>query len=121
MNHTNKTYGVIINLDYFHQPAQECKNIWNKIIQNMKVEGFCFDKRMFVMTTTQNKDYVCRKARIALNNIDKNNELYNQITFDYITDFFTVDMTDYVDLRLPPPEIGVILNESSLNNTQYVN
>ena len=55
MNHTIKTYGAIINLDYFHQPAQECKKILNKIIQNMKVEGFYIAKRIFAMTTIQIK------------------------------------------------------------------
>lgn len=119
MNKTIKTYGVVINLDYSHQSQFECKIIWDEIVKNMMNEGFHIDKRMFIMTTTQDKQYVCDKARQALNNLDEDVEVFNQHSFRYITDFFTVDMSDYVDLRLPSSNLGIILKESSQTNTYY--
>lgn len=109
MNQAIKTYGVVINLDYSHQPFNECKAIWRKIVHNMQQEDFHVDKRMFLITTIQERDFVCDKARQALNDLDDDIESYNKHSFEYITDFFTIDMSDYVDLRLPAPETGVIL------------
>ena len=104
-----KTYGVVINLDYSHQSPKECKAIWLKIVQNMLYEDFHVDKRMFLITTIQGKNVVCDKARQALNALDDTLEVFNKHSFQYITDFFTIDMSDYVDLRLPTADMGVVL------------
>ena len=104
-----KTYGVVINLDYSHQSPKECKAIWLKIVQNMLYEDFHVDKRMFLITTIQGKNVVCDKARQALNALDDSLEVFNKHSFQYITDFFTIDMSDYVDLRLPTADMGVVL------------
>lgn len=104
-----KTYGVVINLDYSHQSPKECKAIWLKIVQNMLYEDFHVDKRMFLITTIQGKNAVCDKARQALYALDNSLEIYNKHSFQYISDFFTIDMSDYVDLRLPSADMGVVL------------
>ena len=104
-----KTYGVVINLDYSHQSPKECKAIWLKIVQNMLYEDFHVDKRMFLITTIKGKNVVCDKARQALNALDDSLEVFNKHSFQYITDFFTIDMSDYVDLRLPTADMGVVL------------
>lgn len=119
MNNIIRTYGVVINMDYYHQPTKECKKIWNNIVQSMLCAGFHFDKRMFLMTTTLDKKYVCDKARAALDNIDEESEFYNKNSLNYITDFFITDMTEYVDLRLPPSDMGIILQETVTNNVYY--
>jgi len=116
MNQTIKTYGVMINLDYAHQPVNECKAIWGKIVQNMQKEDFHIDKRMFTMTTFQERDFVCNKAREAVNRLDDDIEFYNKHSFEYITDFFIIDMSDYVDLRLPEPGLGVVLTGQYQDN-----
>lgn len=118
MNQTIKTYGVIINLDYSHQPFNECKVIWKKIVQCMRHEGFHIDKRMFLMTTVQGKNTVCDKARLALIAVDNYLEAYNKDSFQYITDFFTIDMSNYEDLRLPRHDMGIVLKEQ-LRSTIY--
>ena len=109
MTQAMKTYGVVINLDYSHQSSKECQAIWMKIVQNMLNEDFHVDKRMFLITTFQGLDVVCNKARQALNTLDDSLEVYNKHSFQYITDFFTIDMSDYVDLRLPTADMGVVL------------
>lgn len=83
-----KTYGVVINLDYSHYPRNICRVIWLKIAQNMRQEDFHLDKRMFLITTHQEKEVVCNKARRALNALD-----------------------DDMDLRLPPFDMGVVLED----------
>lgn len=117
MNQAIRTYGVVINLDYSHHPVNECKAIWQKIFQTMMLEGFHNDKRMFLITTILDKDTVCNKARHALNIMDAHLEAYNKHSFHYVTDFFIIDMSDYVDLRLPPPDVGAILKEQHQANT----
>ncbi len=111
MNPTIKTYGVVINLDYAHRPFNECKTLWLKIVQNMLHEDFHIDKRMFVITTFQGKDKICEKARRALSALDNSIEIYNRQSFHYITDFFVINMSDYVDLRLPTVDMGVTIQE----------
>ena len=37
-------------------------------------------------------------------------------SFEYITDFFIVNMSNYVDLRLPAPDMGVIIKEQYQGN-----
>jgi len=111
MNHLIKTYGIVINLDYSHQSKEECRIIWDKIVHNMLLYDFHSDKRMFIMTTEKGKDFVCDKARQVLNSLDKDTKYYDQSSFHYITDFFEVDMSDYVDLRLPSADNGIILKE----------
>jgi len=111
MNQEIRTYGVVINLNYSHHSVNECQAVWHKIFQTMMREGFHNDKRMFLITTILDKDTVCDKARHALSIIDNHLEAYNKHSFQYITDFFTIDMSDYVDLRLPPPDVGIILKE----------
>ena len=110
MNQAIKTYGVMINLDYAHQPVNECKAIWGNIVQSMQKEDFHIDKRMFTITTFEERDFVCNKARRALNRLDDDIEFYSKHSFEYITDFFIIDMSDYVDLRLPEADLGVVLN-----------
>ena len=119
MNNSFRTYGVIINMDYSHHSTHDCKKIWNTIVKSMQNEGFHFDKRMFIMTTTQDRKYVCDKARAALNSIDKEQELYRQSLFNYISDFLTIDMSDYVDLRLPPADLGIVLHESTSKQVSF--
>lgn len=106
-----KTYGVVINLDYSHYPRNICRVIWLKIAQNMRQEDFHLDKRMFLITTHQEKEVVCNKARRALNALDDDIDIYNKHSMEYITDFFIIDMSDYVDLRLPPFDMGVVLKD----------
>ena len=118
MNQSIKTYGVMINLDYAHQPINECKAIWDKIVQNMQKEDFHIDKRMFTMITFQERNFVCEKARRALNKLDEDVEFYNKHSFEYITDFFIIDMSDYVDLRLPEADLGVVLKGQYQCNIQ---
>ncbi|MCU7818304.1 MAG: hypothetical protein KZQ57_05400 [gamma proteobacterium symbiont of Lucinoma myriamae] len=117
MNQAIRTYGDVINLDYSHHPVSECKAVWHKILQTMMLEGFHNDKRMFLITTILDKDSVCDKARHALSIIDAHLEPYNKHSFQYVTDFFTFDMSNYVDLRLPPPDVGVTLKEQHQANT----
>ena len=112
MNQSIKTYGVVINLDYSHHSSDECKAIWKQIVYNMLQNDFHIDKRMFLITTSQEKNDICNKARQALNALDDSLEIYNKHSFEYITDFFTIDMSDYIDLRLPTADMGVILNET---------
>ncbi|MCW8928722.1 MAG: hypothetical protein OQL19_00610 [Gammaproteobacteria bacterium] len=119
MNNTIRTYGIIINMDYFHQSENKCREIWNDIIRSMRIAGFHFDKRMFLMTTQLDKQSVCKKARTALNNIDEETELYNKNTLDYITDFIAIDMSEYDDLRLPPLDLGIIINEKNRVSQTY--
>ncbi|MCU7939779.1 MAG: hypothetical protein KZQ64_02680 [gamma proteobacterium symbiont of Bathyaustriella thionipta] len=109
MNQAIKTYGVVINLDYSHHSFNECNAIWHKIVGYMLQEDFHIDKRMFLITTLQDRDTVCEKARRAVSALDDYLEIYNKHSFQYITDFMTIDMSDYVDLRLPTPDMGVVL------------
>lgn len=110
MNQQMKTYGVMINLDYSHQPFNECQLIWQKIVKKMQQEHFHVDKRMFLITTFQEKEVICDKARQVLQTVDNSLEVYNKYSYQYITDFFTIDMSDYVDLRLPTSATGPVFN-----------
>ena len=119
MNHLTKTYGIVINLDYSHQSKKECHAVWDKIVKNMLLYDFHSDKRMFIMTTEKGKDFVCDKARQVLNSLDKDRKFDDQSSFHYIIDFFEVDMSDYVDLRLPHVDSGVILKEAHSQSISY--
>ncbi len=79
-----------------------------------------FMKTYGIMTTEKGKDFVCDKARKALNSLDKDPELYDQSSFHYIIDFFEVDMSDYVDLRLPSDDNGITLKEIHSQSLSYL-
>lgn len=111
MNQLIKTYGIMINLDYTHQPKEECHAIWKKIVESMLLYGFHTDKRMFIMKTEKGQDFVCNQARQVLSSLDKDSKSYDKCTIHYITDFFQIDMSDYVDLRLPTAN-GITLKET---------
>jgi hypothetical protein len=107
MNPALKTYGIVINMDYEHHQHAICKALWDEISNNMRAEKFSFDKRMFVITTDLEKDTVYNKARQVLEQMEDYKETYEKRVFHYVKDFYAVDMTDYVDLTLPPGTKGI--------------
>lgn len=111
MNKAIKTYGVVVNLDYAHHSSRECEIIWHKLSQYMLKEDFHIDKRMFLITTVQSRDVISDKARHALSELDQHLGIFNKYALQYISDFFIVEMSDYVDLRLPASDIGLELRE----------
>jgi hypothetical protein len=106
-----KTYGVVINMDYAHHPVTTCKDLWNIIAEKMLVDDFRIEKRMFMITTHQAKESVYEKARNIVESIDKDLSADKNKVYHYLKDFFTVDMTDHIDLRFPDPEQGMELQE----------
>jgi len=106
-----KTYGVVINMDYAHQPVTICKELWKQISEKMLVEDFRIEKRMFMITTRQARENVYDKARNILECVDQDISADKNGIYHYLKDFFTVDMTGYVDLRFPNPNPGMELHE----------
>ena len=104
-----KTYGVVITLDYLHQPIHESKAIWNKIVQYMLQEDFNIENRMFFITTLQERNAICVKAKHALNALDDYLKRYNKHSFQYITDFYSIDLSNDVDLYWPKNDMGTSL------------
>ncbi len=111
MNNTRKTYGIVINMDYAHQPVTKCQELWHNIAEKMLDNDFRIEKRMFMMTTSRDKEKVYDKARNVLDSINRDIPDEENI-FHYLSDFFTVDMTEYVDLRFPDPAQGIELYEN---------
>ena len=101
----------MIELDYSHKALYECKAIWTEIIQNMLQEDFYIENNLFLITTDLKRDEVCNKARRALILLDDYLETHKQHLFQYITDFFIIDMSDYINSELQLSNIGVVLKE----------
>jgi hypothetical protein len=110
MNSALKTYGVVINLDYIHNSYSQCQYLWQQIVAAMLKNGFHFDKRMFVMTTHQDINHVSELARETLNTINQTFPLKENL-FHYLMDFLTVDMSHYIDLRLPKTDSTISIDE----------
>lgn len=115
MNEPMKTYGVVINMDYTHQPMTRCQDLWKQISKKMLTDDFRIEKRMFIITTRQAKENVYDKARNVLECIDRELPADKNGIYHYLKDFFTVEMTDYVDLRFPNPHPGFELHEDEVD------
>ncbi len=101
MNEPVRKFAVVVNMDYtLHSPVV-CKEIWNEISQKMLAEDFCFEKRMFVFATEKDKQFVCEKARYALENLDGFKSNFKERVYHYVKDFFAVDMEGCTDLLSP--------------------
>jgi len=111
MNLSRRTYGIVINMDYEHHRYAICKALWDEIANHMKDEHFSFDKRMFVLTTELGKEAVCDKARKVLEELEGYKESYEKRVFNYVKDFYAIDMTEYVDLSLPQCCTGIEVEE----------
>ncbi len=119
MNRLNKTYGIVINLDYTHLPKNQIRQMWNKISRVMQLYGFHIDKRMFIIHTEKNAEFISTLARTAIDSIDSHSKFQKNSPYHYITDFFAVEMSNYIDLRLPALsnsiELTEIYNEENKN------
>ena len=116
MNEIMKTYGVVINMDYAHQPVTTCKAIWHKISEKMLIDDFQIEKRMFMITSPHAKENIYNKAKSVLDSVNSEMSVDENSVYNYLQDFFTVDMTDYVDLRFPDPKHGIELQEEVVEN-----
>lgn len=98
MDESVRTYGVVVNMDYAHHSPVVCKEVWNEIAQKMLAEDFRIEKRMFILETKKDKQFVCDKARIALEHLDGFNDNFKAQVYHYVKDFFALDLTGYTDL-----------------------
>ncbi|MDX2507197.1 MAG: hypothetical protein QNL62_22355 [Gammaproteobacteria bacterium] len=111
MNDAIRTYGIVINMDYEHHDYAICKELWNEISREMLLQSFYLDKRMFILTTELGKEEVCNKARKILEDMESDKESYEKQVFNYIKDFYALDVTDYVDLTRPQASSGIEVEE----------
>ena len=115
MDESVRTYAVVVNMDYAHHSPVVCKEVWNEISQKMLDEDFRFEKRMFILSTEQDKQFVCDKARNALENLDGFKENFKQGVYLYVKDFFAIDMTGYNDLILPDSQHKIEVQEEIID------
>ena len=115
MNQHMKTYGVVINMDYAHQPVTTCQEIWHKIAENMLNEEFHIEKRMFIITSYSSKEKIHDKVNNILASVNNEMSSHENTVYHYLQDFLTVDMTDYVDLRFPNTKHSIELHEDVMD------
>ena len=107
MGESVRTYAVIINMDYTHHSPVVCKEVWNEISQKMLAENFRFEKRMFIFSTEKDQQFVSKKARNAIENLDGFTENFREQVYHYVKDFFAIDLTGYTDLIFPDVSNGI--------------
>lgn len=105
-------FGLFINLDYAHRPAEECLFIWNKIVDKMLQNGFSFQKRAFTIKTDKDRDEIAMDVRGLLDEI----QIEQCDFYSYIVDCYILNVENYSDLTLPNTSNSIDVEDLSLED-----
>lgn len=102
-------FGVFINLDYAHKSADECSIVWQKVMDLMLSNGFSFEKRVFIINTTSDRDEIATNVRKLLDEI----RLDQHDLYSYINDCYILNFQNCIDLTLPDTSNAIDVEDVS--------
>ena len=94
--------GIVINLDYEHNPAELCNLLWDEIQSGMMEKGFKFDGRMF--TIDLELEAGRNLAQSVIESIEDHLDYHERRMHKYIKDFFGFSYSNMVNMLTPPLE-----------------
>ena len=94
--------GIIINLDYEHQPSNLCNMLWDEIQAGMLAKGFKFDGRIFTIDLDQ--ETARHLAQSAIESIEDHLDYHERRMHKYIKDFYGFSYSNITNMLTPPPE-----------------
>lgn len=101
-------YAITINLDYQSNPADECRDVWGVLKDNMISAGFRNEGRLFTISMTEHD--ACDRARLVVESMVGHPSLNGKDVYLFLKDFYGFGTGGMTNLLLPPSE-GIQIDE----------